>query len=73
LRQNAEDGEELIHKIFTQEVLIAQEKAKILFEPFFDKFNLDGFNNTWERYTKSSYDYRESNILPLVNKTSILS
>ena len=55
LRQNAEDGKELIFRIITPDVFDTQEKAKILFEPCFDKFNLEALNNSWEEYIKCSF------------------
>ena len=52
LRENMEDGKELISKILTAQLLIELEKAKILFEPFLDKTTLIGFNRAWGEYTE---------------------
>ena len=56
-RQNSEMGSELIAKIITPEILLAHEKAKILFEPFLNKSDLQGFNVAWENYMNSKYSY----------------
>jgi hypothetical protein len=57
LRQNSEMGSELIAKIITPEILLAHEKAKILFEPFLNKSELQGFNMAWENYVNCKYNY----------------
>lgn len=43
------------------DVLIAHEKAKILFEPFIDKADLPGFNAAWETYAHWPSHYIKEN------------
>ena len=59
LRKNAQTGEQFLHSIITDEIFIAHEKAKILFEPFLTDNDLASFNTTWENYKNSFYDYIE--------------
>jgi hypothetical protein len=50
LRKNIIDGKKHTEEIIGDEVLIAHEKAKIIFEPFLCSTVLPIFNSAWEGY-----------------------
>jgi hypothetical protein len=65
LRQNIEGRrEEMTIKIITNEVLVIQEKAKILFEPFLAKSDTERFNDAWGKYAGCRYSYQKDNNNP---------
>lgn len=65
LRQNTEGKmKEMTTKIITNEVLVNQEKAKILFEPFLAKSDIGRFNDAWDEYASCRYNYQKDNNNP---------
>lgn len=55
LRQNIEIGDKIVRQVITSALLINQEYAKILFEPFMVD-NLNSFDEAWDAYK----DYEEN-------------
>jgi len=65
LRQNTEGKREVMtSKIITDEVLIIQEKAKILFEPFLAISDTRNFNDAWDKYVNCPYNYQKDYTTP---------
>ena len=64
LRRHKEGASGLIRKIISDTVLVDQEKAKILFEPFLDKTVLGDFGMAWDAYVNSRINYGSINANP---------
>ena len=64
LRRHKEGASSLIRKIITDSVIVEQEKAKILFEPFLSKTDLPAFNVAWDTYINSRLNYGDINSNP---------
>jgi hypothetical protein len=65
LRQNTEGKmEKMTTKIITNEVLIIQEKAKILFEPSLAISDTKSFNDAWSEYAGCRNSYQKDNNNP---------
>lgn len=64
LRRYKEGASGLIHKIINDAVIVEQEKAKILFEPFLNKTALPAFNTAWDAYVNSRMNYGAINHNP---------
>jgi len=57
LRQGSEVEGRMIPQILTDAVLVDQEKAKLVFEPFLSKTELAGFNAAWDEYIGCRINY----------------
>lgn len=53
-----------VNQIITDTVLVEQEKAKILFEPYLRNSELTSFNKAWEEYIECRINYGEINKNP---------
>jgi len=62
LRKNAEKGNQMPDEIIDRNILIAHEKAKIIFEPFVSTADLQGFNKAWEEYKNTDSAYCVQNM-----------
>ena len=62
LRENIKKRNKIPDEIIDRSVLIAHEKAKILFEPFVPTSELESFNAAWENYKNSENTYDNQNM-----------
>jgi hypothetical protein len=61
LRNNARYGKKRAGDIVMEPVVIAHEKAKIMFEPFVPASELASFNAIWEKYRYGERNQTEEN------------
>lgn len=57
LQENIKMGTKMPDEIIYPNILIAHEKAKIIFEPFVSSTELESFNKAWENYKNCENTY----------------
>lgn len=60
LRKNIETGDVYLSEIIADNILIAHEKAKIMFEPFVIVSKRESFGEAWEKYKNTQNEYIKS-------------